>query len=67
MDFFWMFLMIMMMLPWVAVAAILLRQPNFQALSNQISVLSTALRELKDEVRERVLYWMKKGKKKRAR
>ena len=46
-----MFLMIMMMLPWVAVAAILWRQPNFQDLSNQISVLSTSLMELKDEVR----------------
>ena len=48
---FWMFLMIMMMLPWVAVAAILLRQPNFQDLSNRISVLSTSLMELRDECR----------------
>ena len=48
---FWMFLMVMMMLPWVAAAAIPLWQPNFQEFSNQISILSTSLRELKDEVR----------------
>jgi hypothetical protein len=51
MDLFWLFLMIVIMLPWVAVAAILFRQQNFQDISSQITVLSTSVMEMRNECR----------------